>query len=214
MLVVGSVLIAVAVGLMLWTGLGPGPLDVFIGAVRVRTGLPLGMTVWLVIGSLIALAWLLGRRPGPGTVVAPLLIGPVMQVVVDLLDTVDVPSALLVRIGIHLAAIAAIGVGAGALIVSGLGAGSGELLAIAASDRTGAPEPRMRLGCESMLLLVGMVLGGPVGLGTVLVAITIGPAVGHGSRLVGRITERTHLGTVGTVAISTVPEPAGRAALV
>lgn len=207
MLVVGSLLISIAVGVMLWTKLGPGPLDVFIGAVRVRTGLPLGMTVWVVIGSLIALAWALGRRPGPGTLVAPLLIGPMMQLVVERLDSVDVPGSMLVRVGIHLAAVAAIGVGAGALIVSGLGAGSGELLAIAASDRTGASEPRVRLACESALLVVGMLLGGPVGLGTVLVAIAIGPAVAQGYRLVSHLAVRTPIGPDRMLASDSARQP-------
>lgn len=186
LLVAGSLLIAVAVAVTLWTGLGPGPLDVFIGAIRVRTGLPLGAAVWLVVGALVAAAWALGRRPGPGTLLAPLIMAPVMQATVAALEPIDAPTQLAVRLAIHLAAIAVIGLGAGALIVSGLGAGSGELIAIAASDRTGRPEPRVRIAIESSLLLFGVVLGGPIGLGTVAVALTIGPAVAIGHRVVTR----------------------------
>ena len=78
----------------LWTQLGPGPLDVFIGAVRVHTGLPLSIAVWLVVGMLIAVAWALGRRPGVGTIVGPLVVGVVMQSVSALLANYDAPTSI------------------------------------------------------------------------------------------------------------------------
>ena len=184
LLVSGSFTIAVAVAVTLWNGLGPGPLDVFIGAIRVRSGLPLGPTVWLVVGSMIVLSWVLGRRPGPGTLISPVIVGSVMQATATMLEPVGVPDALAVRIGIHLLAVIAIGLGAGALIVSRLGAGSGELLAAAASDRSGRSEPRVRMAIELSWLAVGVALGGPVGLGTILLALTIGPAVAVGQRIV------------------------------
>ena len=191
LLVAGSVTIAIAVAITLWNGLGPGPLDVFIGAVRARTGLPLGPTVWLVVGSMILASSLLGRRPGPGTLVSPLIIGAVMQASATMLDSVDAPDALIVRIAVHLLAIGAIGLGAGALIVSRLGAGSGELLASAASDRSGRAEPRVRMAIELSWLVVGVALGGPVGLGTILLALTIGPSVAVGHRIVYGTVTRT-----------------------
>lgn len=186
----GSVLVALAVAVTLWTQLGPGPLDVFIGAVRVRTGLPLGLAIWLVVGSLIALAWALGRRPGPATLVGPLVVGPVMQFGVSVLDTVDVPDALVARMAIHLLAVLAIGLGAGMTIASGLGAGSGELLAIAAAARTGRRRPHVRLAFESTWLVVGVTLGGPIGLGTFIVALAIGPSVELGYRSVVGVARR------------------------
>lgn len=184
LLVVGSVVIAAGVAVMLWTRLGPGPLDVFIGAVRVRAGLSLTLAVWLVIASLIGAAWLLGRRPGPGTLASPLIVGPAMQAFVSLLDGIEPPDAFVLVAPIHVAAVFVVGLGAGALIVSRLGAGSGELLASAASDRTGRPEPRIRMAFELAWLAVGVMLGGPIGVGTVLVALTIGTAVAVGYRAV------------------------------
>jgi uncharacterized membrane protein YczE len=184
LLILGSVGIAVAVALMLWNDFGPGPLDVFIGAIRVRTGLPLSLAVWTTVGLLTAIAWFLGRRPGPGTVAAPLIIGPVMQAGVELLDHFDRPTGLIAHLVVQFLAICIIGLGAGAVIVSGLGAGTGELLAAAASDRTGRPEPLVRLAFESAWLVLGVVLGGPIGLGTVIVTISIGPAVARGYRWV------------------------------
>jgi len=120
-----------------------------------------------------------------------------MQAMLAVLDRVEPPDALVVVLAIHVAAVFVLGVGAGSLIVSGLGAGSGELLASAASDRTGRPEPRIRMGFELSWLIVGVVLGGPIGLGTVVVALTIGPAVLVGYRAVdGAVVScRTRLAT-------------------
>jgi hypothetical protein len=195
LLVSGSALIAVGVAVMLWTGLGPGPLDVFIGAVRVRAGVSLTVALWLVIASLIGVAWLLGRRPGPGTLISPLIVGPVMQAVLSVLEHVDPPDAVAFSAVIHLMAVFVVGLGAGALIVSGLGAGSGELLASAASDRSGRAEPRIRMAFELAWLGAGIALGGPIGIGTVLVALTIGPAVAVGYRAVDAMS-----GVAATVA--------------
>ena len=100
LLVVGSALIAGAVAVTLWTQLGPGPLDVFIGAIRSITGLPLTFAVWMTVGALIVVAWLLGRRPGLGTLAAPLMIGPMMQVSLALLDGFVAPDALARRRGV------------------------------------------------------------------------------------------------------------------
>ena len=191
-LVAGSVLIALSVSITFWTRLGPGPLDVFIGAVSERTGLPLAIAVWVTVGSMILLAALLGRRPGVGTVLSPFIIGPVLGVAVHTLERVKAPDALLVTVPLQLVAIAAIGLGAGMLIVSGLGAGSGELLAGAGSDRTGRAESVVRFGFEMTWVTLGVTLGGPAGLGTVLVAALIGPSVANGYRVADRWAGRAH----------------------
>ena len=181
----GTLLISASVAVMLWTGLGPGPLDVFIGGVREQTGLPLTLAVWVTIAVMLGVAWGLGRRPGLGSIVSPIVIGPMMQVTLEVLQQSDVPSSLIVRVVLHASAVIVVGIGAGALIVSNLGAGSGELLAAAASDRSGHPEPRVRFGFEMALLAGGVLLGGPIGIGTMIVAALIGPAVAFGLRAVG-----------------------------
>ena len=182
---VGTLLISTSVAVMLWTGLGPGPLDVFIGGVRAQTGLPLTLAVWVTIAAMLGVAWGLGRRPGLGSIVSPIVIGPMMQLTLEALQGYEVPSSFGLRVLIHASAVVVVGIGAGALIVSNLGAGSGELLAAAASDRSGQPEPRVRFGFEMGLLVLGVLLGGPIGVGTVIVAALIGPAVAFGLRSVG-----------------------------
>jgi uncharacterized membrane protein YczE len=184
LLVGGSLLIAVAVAAMLWNSFGPGPLDVFIVGLRESTGISLTLAYWSAFGGMLGLALLLGRRPGPGTVVTPLILGPTVESMLAVVDQFDRPGSVLVQVIIHVAAIGLVGVGAGALIVSGLGAGTGELLATAASDRTGRPEPYVRFGFEMVWLVLGVLLGGPIGVGTLIVAGLLGPSVANGHRLV------------------------------
>jgi uncharacterized protein len=198
MLVAGSFVISASVAITLWNQLGPGPLDVFIGAIRMRTGLPLSVSLWITVGSLVCVSWMLGRRPGFGTLLSPFLVGPMIQTILAGLAKFDVPDSLVVRIAFHLVAIIGIGLGAGALIVSGLGAGSGELLASAASDRVGHPETKVRFAIEMTWIIAGVALGGPAGLGTVLVALFVGPAVAHGYRIVDSVAAASIRGAVNT----------------
>lgn len=178
----GAAILSSSVAVLLWNDLGPGPLDVFVGAIRELAGIPLAIALWLTVGSMMVVAMLLGRRPGPGTVVGPLIVGPTMQAMLSVFERFDRPDHIAVQVPIHLLAIACVGLGAGSMIVSGVGSGTGELLAAAASDRSGQPQPRIRMAIESFWLVVGALLGGPVGVGTVLVAILIGPAVAMGYR--------------------------------
>lgn len=180
---VGALVLASSVAVLLWNDLGPGPLDVFVGAIRELAGVPLAIALWITVASMMLVAALLGRRPGPGTIVGPLLIGPTMQAMLGLLERFDRPDHLAAQLPVHLLAIAGVGLGAGTLVVSGVGSGTGELLAAAASDKSGQPQPRVRLAIETMWLVVGATLGGPFGVGTVLVALLIGPAVAGGYRV-------------------------------
>ncbi|HUF98260.1 MAG TPA: hypothetical protein VMM60_09020, partial [Ilumatobacter sp.] len=116
----------------------------------------------------------------------PIVIGPAIQGFLEVFSQFDAPSAVPLKIMVQLVAITIVGVGAGAIIASGLGAGMGELLAKAASDKSGQPEPLVRVGFEMTWLTTGLLLGGPFGFGTLIVALTIGPAVGRGYRLVDR----------------------------
>ena len=181
-LMIGATIVAVSVAVMLWIDLGPGPLDVLIGAVARSTGVPLAIAVWGTIGALTLGAWALGRRPGIGTVAAPLIVGPVMQFTYELLDGHSAPDGFVIRLILHAAAVGGAGFGSALVVVSGLGAGTGELLTTAAADRVRRSEPRVRLALETAWVALGGLLGGPIGVGTVVFALLIGPAVEHGTR--------------------------------
>jgi len=208
LLSLGSTLIAAGVAGSLWTGLGAGPLDVFITSIVARWGVPITFVVWGMAVVMISIASLLGRRAGPGTVLLPLVSGALLPVFMNAFDHVDAPSGVTaLGVSIHIAAVAVIGVGAGAVIVAGLGAGTGELLAGAASDHVRRPEPLVRTGVELTWLAFGIVLGGTFGLGTVIIAALIGPAVRQGHAAVSRsaMWARPHLVEVPVIGRALAP---------
>jgi uncharacterized membrane protein YczE len=185
----GCAIIAAGVAGMLWNDFGPGPLDVLIGAIRIHTGLPLTLAVWATTGSLLGVAWMLGKRPGLGNVVTVLTVGPLMQLTLERLHEFAPPDAFALKVVVHVLATAVVGLGAGINLFARLGAGTGELLASAAAHRTGFTEPRVRMAFELTWLTAGVAIGGPVGVGTVIVAVLIGPFVARGHRTVdGAIT--------------------------
>ena len=187
LLCLGAALIAAGVAGLLWTGLGPGPLDVFITSIVDRWGIPITFVIWGMAVVMITISFWLGHRAGPGTVLLPLVSGALLPVFMGLYDHVAPPSGVTpIGVAAHIAAVAVMGVGAGAVIVAGLGAGSGELLAAAASDHVGRPEPLVRTGVELTWLVFGIALGGTFGLGTVIVTALIGPAVRNGHTAVSR----------------------------
>jgi uncharacterized membrane protein YczE len=198
-LLFGSTLIAAGVALLLWTQLGPGPLDVLITAVAFRWEIPITFVVWAMAALMITLSIALGRRPGPGTFALPFISGALLPVFMDLWDRWTPPAGINPAvITWHVLAVAIVGLGAGAVIAAGLGAGMGELLASAASDRTGGAEAVMRMSCEVTWLVVGVALGGTAGLGTVIVAALIGISVRLGYRSMAAMLQplrRTAIGS-------------------
>lgn len=180
----GCAVIALGVGMMLWNDFGPGPLDVMIGAIRHHSGLPLTFAVWCTTGSLLLVAWALGKRPGFGNLITVLTVGPLMQLTLVALSPFPAPAAMPAQVAVHVVATAIVGLGAGMNLFARLGAGTSELLAASLAQRTGFTEPRVRMVCELAWLAAGALLGGPFGLGTVIVALLIGPFVATGHRTV------------------------------
>ncbi len=194
LLVAGAVAIGFGAAATLATGLGPGPFDVLVSGISNMTGLSFALSLWLLAGVLAAVATALGRRPGVGTLAAPMIIGPVIQVATGWFQALlpysadagfaalwaDGPGGVAVTVAAHLSGVAVIGLGAGALITSGLGAGTGDLVAAATSSKLGRSQPLVRTGLELSWLGIGLTFGGAAGIGTILVALTIGPAVRFG----------------------------------
>jgi uncharacterized membrane protein YczE len=180
----GSTVIGAFVAVLIWNGLGPGPVDVLVVGVSARTGLSLTLTVWSMFGAMNLIAWIMGRRPGFGTIAAPMIAGFVIEVAVSGLDNVERPDMFVVRLVVQLVGIGAIGAGAASIMKSDLGAGPSELLTTAFAAPKGWSEPRVRTAIELSCLVVGATIGGPVGVGTGILALMIGTSVGLGVRLV------------------------------
>ena len=137
-------------------------------------GISFGLVVNL-IGLAVLLLWIpLRQKPGVGTVANVLVIGTVANVGLDWIPT-DLDLSL--RAGLLIAGIVLNGVASGAYIGAGLGPGPRDGLMTGIVARTGWPMKWVRTAIELSVIAVGWLLGGSVGLGTVLYAVTIGPLV-------------------------------------
>ncbi len=173
-LLAGLSLYGVSMALMIQAGLGLDPWDVFHQGLAGRVGLSIGLVVNLV-GVVVLLLWIpIRQRPGIGTIANVLVIGTVVDLalrVMPVLEGIAVRSGGLI-LSVLLNAIA------GALYIgAGLGPGPRDGLMTGLVRRTGWPIRRVRTGIELTVLAVGWILGGAVGLGTVLYAFSIGPLV-------------------------------------
>ena len=171
---VGSLcLLGFAVALTVRADLGLGPWDVLHQGVSDRIDVPIG-TVGIGIGVLVLLAWIpLKERPGLGTVLNVLLIGVSIDVCLWLLP--EDPSTPL-RWAELLAGVFLFGPGVALYLGCGLGAGPRDGIMTAIVAR-GWSLRLVRTLMELVVLVVGYLLGGTVGIGTVLFAITLGPNI-------------------------------------
>ncbi len=167
----GLVLYGVSDGLLVLAGLGLDPWDVLHQGLSRTFGLQVG-TWAIIVGALVLLGWLpLRQRPGVGTVCNVVVIGLVINVT---LATVPAPHRLAVQIVVLVVAVVLNGIATGAYIGAGLGPGPRDGLSTGIAAR-GRSLRLVRTGIEVTVLALGWLLGGTVGVGTVLYALAIGP---------------------------------------
>jgi uncharacterized protein len=177
-LFLGLFLIAVAIVCLLESRLGLAPWDVLHLGLARHSPLTIG-TASVVVGLIVLfVAWAAGQPPGFGTVANAVAIG----VFVDLLRSLGGVSRLSDGIpaerGLLLVAgVVMFGIGSAFYIGAGLGAGPRDSLMLVLSRRTGARIAAVRACLEISALAVGFLLGGTVGVGTVLIALLLGPSV-------------------------------------
>ncbi len=171
-LYIGLAVYGVAAALQVRSGLGLDPWDVFHQGLGHRVGLAIG-TVVILVGAAVLLLWIpLRQRPGLGTVSNAILIGVSLNLSLDLLPTVH---ALGWRITDMLAGIVLCGVATGMYIGANYGPGPRDGLMTGLAARSGHSIRLVRTGLEVTVLAAGWLLGGTVGIGTLLFALAIGP---------------------------------------
>jgi uncharacterized membrane protein YczE len=171
--VTGLVLCGVGFGLLVQADLGLDPWDVFHQGVSDHVGLPIGTTA-ILTGFVLLLLWIpLRERIGVGTILNVLIIGSVMDLVLLVLpDPGGWPAAW----AMLLAGLPVAGAGVGLYIGAGLGPGPRDGLMTGVAAR-GHSVRSVRTALEVTVLALGWALGGTVGVGTVVLAVAIGPLV-------------------------------------
>ncbi len=170
-LIAGLILYGASDGLLLLSGLGVDPWDVFHQGLSRRTGVAVG-TWTIVVGAVVLLLWIpLRQRPGLGTLANVVVIGLVINLV---LTVVPAPHGVVLQVTAMIGGVALNGIATGAYIGAGLGPGprDGLMTGLAARGRS---IRAVRTAIELVVLLCGWFLGGTVGLGTVVYALGIGP---------------------------------------
>lgn len=170
---VGLYLFGAGIALMIAGDLGLAPWDVFHQGVSDQTGwsigsVIIGTSVVVLIGFLA-----LGERVGLGTLLNIVLIGLAVDATLVVLDT---PDSFLSRLGLTLAGPALIALASALYIGGGLGPGPRDGLMTGLAKR-GIKVWRARTAIEISVLVVGLLLGGTVGIGTVWFTFGIGPMV-------------------------------------
>jgi uncharacterized membrane protein YczE len=175
-LFIGLAMYGLSIAMFIRAGLGLDPWDVFHQGIAAKTGLSIG-TVVMVTSFLVLLLWIpLRQRPGIGTLFNAVLVGVFADIGLALIPAFShlVGQAAMLAGSVLLNAIAS-----ACYIGARLGPGPRDGLMTGLSGRTGWSVRASRTGIEVVVLAAGWLLGGSVGVGTVLYALTIGPLVQH-----------------------------------
>ena len=166
-------LYGLSMALLVRSRLGLDPWDVFHQGVAKRTGLTFG-TVVIVVGALVLLLWIpLRQRPGLGTVSNVIVIGLAVDASLWLIPS---PSALWLRITLMVLGVVGNGVATGMYIGARMGPGPRDGLMTGLAARHRRLSIRLIRTCiEVSVLVIGFLLGGTVGIATVVYALSIGP---------------------------------------
>jgi len=172
-LISGLVLCGIAYAFIIEADLGLDPWNILHQGVSKHTSIPIGQ-VSVLVGMIVLLGWIpLRQRIGLGTVLNTLLIGSVMDLV---LGPLPEPQSTSARWAYLVAGLALIGLGIGMYIGARLGPGPRDGIMTGVAQR--GPSIRLvRTVIELAALVVGWLLGGSLGIGTVLFALTVGPNV-------------------------------------
>jgi uncharacterized membrane protein YczE len=171
-LYVGLALYGASSALLVEAGLGLEPWGVLHQGLAELTGLSIGV-VSIIVGAAVLLLWIpLRQRPGLGTVSNVFVVGIAMDAT---LAAVPATHGLALRIPLMLAGIVLNGVATGLYIAAHFGPGPRDGLMTGLHRRTGRSIRLMRTAVEVAVVVTGFVLGGTIGIGTVLYAVSIGP---------------------------------------
>ena len=173
-LAVGLTLYGVSMAMMVRSGLGLDPWDVFHYGIAQHLPFSFG-TVTIIVGAAVLLLWIpLRQWPGLGTVANVIVIGLATDATLALLEA---PDLMVARVALLLGGIVLNGLAGALYIGSQFGPGPRDGLMTGLVRRTGRSFRLVRTSIELTVLVVGWLMGGVVGLGTILYAVLIGPVV-------------------------------------
>ena len=182
-LLIGLILFGLGETMLIAANVGVSPWTVLAQGISIKTGYSIGISTFMVsIGVLIL--WIpLKQKPGIGTILNTIIISIVLDVSLPYLPTPEsfFLQALQVFVGVII-----VGLGSGFYLISNLGPGSRDGLMTGLQKKTNLPIALIRATIEISAVICGFYLGGVVGIGTLVFAFGIGPAVSAGLFFVSR----------------------------
>lgn len=179
-LILGLIVFGLGEALLVTAGVGVSPWTVFAEGVTEITGWSLGLATF-TISATVLLLWIpLRQTPGLGTILNAIIVALVLEFALPLLPTFEtyLANALLALTGVLVT-----GFGGAIYLVANLGPGPRDGLMTGLQRVTGHPIALVRMSIELTVVAIGWALGGTFGLGTLLFAVGIGPAMAIGMQI-------------------------------
>ena len=177
----GLSLFGLGEGLLIVSSTGASPWSVLAQGISLHIDLSIGTITFLISFAVLFLWFFLKQKPGIGTILNALIIA----LMIDLsIKFIPAPDSFIFRLILASFAVLSVGIGSGIYLVANLGPGPRDGLMTGLQKKTNFPIAAVRVFLEITVVSIGWYLGGIVGVGTLLFAFGVGPAVALGLYLV------------------------------
>ena len=183
-LVLGLTLFGLGEGLLIVSNSGASPWSVLAQGISLNVNLSIGTTTFLVSIGVLFLWIPLKQKPGIGTILNAIIISIMIDVCIKFVPT---PENFVSQLILAFIAVLIVGLGGGIYLIANLGPGPRDGLMVGIQKKTNLPIAAVRAFLEISVVSIGWYLGGTVGIGTLLFAFGIGPAVALGLFLTGKL---------------------------
>ena len=168
-------------GLLIVSFAGASPWSVLAQGIALNINVSIGI-ITIFVSIIVLIFWIpLKQKPGIGTILNAIIIGLMIDVCIRFVPT---PENYIYQIFLAIIAVLTVGLGGGIYLVANLGAGPRDGLMVGLQKKTNLPIAVVRGSLEISVMSIGWYLGGTVGVGTLLFAFGIGPAVALGLYIV------------------------------
>ncbi len=176
-LCIGLTLFGFGEGLLIVSYTGASPWSVLAQGISLNISLSVGIVTFFVSLFALSLWFFLDQKPGIGTVLNIIIIAAMIDFSIIFIET---PASYVGQLTMAVVAVLLVGLGSGIYLIANLGPGPRDGLMTGIQRKTNLPIATVRAFLEITVVTIGWYLGGTVGVGTLLFAFGIGPAVALG----------------------------------
>ena len=177
LLCLGLSLFGLGEGLLIVSFTGASPWSVLAQGISLHVNFSIGVITFFVSSFVLFLWFFLDQKPGIGTIMNIIIIAIMIDITIFYIET---PESYISKIIMATTAVLIVGLGSGFYLIANLGPGPRDGLMIGIQRKTNFPIAAVRSSLEIIVVLIGWYLGGTVGIGTLLFAFGVGPAVALG----------------------------------